>query len=106
MVIVGGYVVTLVSAVYVGTLLYFAAQAGSDPGAAWDEFSYWFEGRCHDVLAETFAWAEANTGWLCDRVGEHFVADAGRSLPRFAVGETAAASPRSRPSAGCPRPPE
>ena len=36
MVIVAGYVVTLVSAVYVGALLYFAAQAGSDPRAAWD----------------------------------------------------------------------
>ena len=34
-VIVAGYVVTLVSAVYVGTLLYFAAKAGSDPRAAW-----------------------------------------------------------------------
>ena len=36
MVIVAGYVVTLVSAVYVVTLLYFAAKAGSDPRAAWD----------------------------------------------------------------------
>ena len=36
MVIMAGYVVTLVSAVYVGTLLYFAAKAGSDPRAAWD----------------------------------------------------------------------
>jgi hypothetical protein len=35
-VIVAGYVVALVSAVYVGALLYFAAKAGSDPRAAWD----------------------------------------------------------------------
>jgi len=35
-VIVAGYVVSLVSAVYVGALLYFAAKAGSDPRAAWD----------------------------------------------------------------------
>jgi hypothetical protein len=35
-VIVAGYLVALVSAVYVGALLYFAAKAGSDPRAAWD----------------------------------------------------------------------
>jgi hypothetical protein len=36
LVIVAGYVVSLVSAVYVGALLYFAAKAGSDPRAAWE----------------------------------------------------------------------
>ena len=35
-VIVAGYLVALVSAVYIGALLYFAAKAGSDPRAAWD----------------------------------------------------------------------
>ena len=35
-VIVAGYLVALVSAVYVGALLYFAAREGSDPRAAWD----------------------------------------------------------------------
>jgi hypothetical protein len=35
-VIVAGYLVTLLSALYVGTLMYFAAKAGSDPRAAWD----------------------------------------------------------------------
>lgn len=59
-----------------------------DPGAVWDEFSQWLEARCADVLQETFTWAEANTAWLCDRVAEHFTADAGRALPSFAVGET------------------
>ena len=35
-VILAGHAVTLVSAVFIGTLLYFAAKAGSDPRAAWD----------------------------------------------------------------------
>jgi hypothetical protein len=35
-VILLGYVVTLLSALYVGTLLWFAAKAGSDPRAAWE----------------------------------------------------------------------
>ena len=35
-VIVLGYVVTLLSALFVGTLLWFAAKAGSDPMAAWE----------------------------------------------------------------------
>jgi hypothetical protein len=59
-----------------------------DPGAVWDDFSEWLEGRCAEVLSDTFTWAEANTVWLCNRVGEHFTADANRSVPAFAVGDT------------------
>lgn len=36
-VILLGHVVTLLAAVFVGTLLYFAAKAGSDPMAAWEK---------------------------------------------------------------------
>ena len=36
-VILLGYLVTLLAAVFVGTLLYFAAKAGSDPMAAWEK---------------------------------------------------------------------
>jgi len=36
-VILLGHLVTLVAAVFVGTLLYFAARAGSDPMAAWEK---------------------------------------------------------------------
>ena len=35
-VILLGYLVTLLAAMFVGTLLYFAAKAGSDPMAAWE----------------------------------------------------------------------
>ncbi len=35
-VILLGYAVTLLSALFVGTLLWFAAKAGSDPMAAWE----------------------------------------------------------------------
>jgi hypothetical protein len=37
MVILLGHLVTLLAAVFVGTLLYFAAKAGSDPMAAWEK---------------------------------------------------------------------
>lgn len=59
-----------------------------DPGVVWDGFSVWLEGRCSEVLTETFTWVDANTGWLCDQVGEHFTQDAHRSVLSFAVGET------------------
>jgi hypothetical protein len=36
LVILAGHAVTIVSAIFIGTLLYFAAKAGSDPRAAWD----------------------------------------------------------------------
>ena len=36
-VILLGHVVTLLAAIFVGTLLYFAAKAGSDPMAAWEK---------------------------------------------------------------------
>lgn len=36
-VILLGHVITLAAAVFVGTLLYFAAKAGSDPVAAWEK---------------------------------------------------------------------
>jgi hypothetical protein len=42
-VILLGHVVTLLAAVYVGTLLYFAAKAGSDPLAAWATFTQLLE---------------------------------------------------------------
>ena len=35
-VILAGHAVAMVSAAFIGTLLYFAAKAGSDPRAAWD----------------------------------------------------------------------
>ena len=39
LVILLGYVVSLLSTAYVGTLLWLAARAGSDPAAAWDAFT-------------------------------------------------------------------
>jgi hypothetical protein len=36
-VILLGHLVTVLAAVFVGTLLYFAAKAGSDPAAAWEK---------------------------------------------------------------------
>jgi len=36
-VILLGHLVTMLAAVFVGTLLYFAAKAGSDPAAAWEK---------------------------------------------------------------------
>ena len=36
-VILLGHLVTLLATVFVGTLLYFAAKAGSDPMAAWEK---------------------------------------------------------------------
>lgn len=41
-VILLGHVVTLLAALYVGTLLYVAAKAGSDPLAAWATFTQLF----------------------------------------------------------------
>ena len=35
-VILAGHAITLISAAFIGTLLYYAAKAGSDPRAAWD----------------------------------------------------------------------
>jgi hypothetical protein len=35
LVILAGHAVTIVSAIFIGTLLWFAAKAGSDPRAAW-----------------------------------------------------------------------
>lgn len=59
-----------------------------DPGLVWDDFEAWLEGRCAEVLGDTFSWAESNTSWLCSRVGEHFTADLTRSVPTFAVADT------------------
>jgi hypothetical protein len=36
-VILVGHLVTVLAAVFVGTLIYFAAKAGSDPAAAWEK---------------------------------------------------------------------
>lgn len=59
-----------------------------DPGQVWDEFSTWLEERSSDLLSDTFTWAQENTAWLCERVGDHFTAEMASSVPRFAVGET------------------
>jgi hypothetical protein len=43
-VILLGHVMTLLSAVFIGTLLWFAAKAGSNPVAAWDRLAALFQG--------------------------------------------------------------
>ena len=43
-VILLGHLVTLVAAAYVGTLLWLAAKAGSDPQAAWDQLVTFLQG--------------------------------------------------------------
>lgn len=65
-----------------------ASIDSGDPGAVWDDFSAWLEGRCAEVLGDTFTWAESNTSWLISTVGEHFTAEVTGNVPTFAVADT------------------